>query len=231
VRNEIIRFVESQEAATVARFFNALGLELTVLTRISIQDKDGMQRVNSFNEMQHACFGQINAHLHDVADLFPAHASIAILYHYANEAKAVDDLEQAFSRALKLAMHGQAPPPSEVERRILLLAGDTQRATIHRVLSGSGIVFEADNGADALDKAEWVEPHLTIVDTATPGVDARDFINKFRRTPLGKNSKLLLLAGSKKFSAGINADAILKTPTDDEQIRDSALPLLELAKH
>jgi len=229
VRNEVIRFVETRDAATVARFFNALGLELTVLTRIAAHDKSAKAgRLACFNEMQHACFGQVNAHLHDVSDLFPAHASVSILYHYAEEAKAVSELEQAFSRARKLAMMGQAPAPREVERRAMLLAGDPLlRATLLRVLGDEVLMVEADNGADALDKSEWVEPHLTIAEVEAEDLDVGDFLKKFRKTTQGRESRVLLLTAAGGTPKGVKADAVMRHPVSEDELLQTVLKLID----
>jgi two-component system chemotaxis response regulator CheY len=195
MRKEIIRFLESRPAKTGALFFTALGLELSVLARI--MDKDGKAdraALSALHEMQHCCFGQINAHLHGVDDLFAADTSIAILYHFAAEAGVLDEMTPLIMRARKLALQ-ENPPPSADERRVLLVDDQPAlRFEISRLLSTPGVVvFEAENGAEGLNKAEWVEPHLTIVDWEMPVMNGPRFIETFKQTEQGQRSKVLLL--------------------------------------
>jgi hypothetical protein len=224
VRKELLRFVETRDAATVARFFNALGLDLTVLSRIAAHEPSDdaagrLKRLACFNEMQHACFGQVSAYLQDVADLFPAHASVSILYHFANEAGVVGQLEQAFSRARNLAMQGQQPTPSEREQRVLLVSGDPQvRAVTFRILGPACMLVEAEDAADALDKAEWVEPHLVIVDEQAAPVS---LVENLRKAKTG--TAFILLSDTRDDT---NCEAHLPRHPTDKDLSQTAKRLL-----
>jgi CheY-like chemotaxis protein len=228
VRNELLRFVESLDAATVARFFNALGLNLTVLSRVTAHEPgkpdaaQRLKRLSAFNEMQHACFGQVNAFLHDVADLFPAHASVSILYHFAHEARIVPQLEQAFSHARKLAMQGQAPTPSEREHRVLLVSSDPQvRAAAFRILGSTCMLVEAEDPADALDKAEWVEPQLIIMDAQVAPNATAAVVTSLRAARQGTS---FILLSDDDETAG--CDAVLKRNPTDNDLRQATGALL-----
>ncbi|MBZ0137158.1 MAG: response regulator [Planctomycetes bacterium] len=233
MRNEIIRFLESRPAQIGALFFTALGLELSVLARIL----DGEGRCDqaglaAINEMQHCCFGQINAYLHGVDDLFAADASVAILYHYANEAGILDEFGPAIIRARKLALQNN-PLPSENELRVLLVDDEPAlRIEISRLLGGDGIVvFEAENGAEGLNKAVWVEPHLTIVDWEMPVMNGPKFVETLKKSEQGQRSKVLLMTEKgKRQPVGKTVkslvDAVVKRPFNDAEFRGTVAALL-----
>jgi two-component system, chemotaxis family, chemotaxis protein CheY len=233
MRNEIIRFLESRPARTGALFFTALGLELSVLARILYgEGRCGQDALAAIHEMQHCCFGQINAYLHGVDDLFAADASVAILYHYAGEAGIMDELGPAIIRARRLALQDN-PPPSENEVRVLLVDDEpTLRIEINRLLTGDGIVvFEAENGAEGLNKAVWVEPHLTIVDWEMPVMNGPKFIETLKKTEQGKRSKVLLMteAGKKQpvsKPVKLLVDKMAKRPFKDAEFRKLVQSLL-----
>lgn len=233
MRNEIIRFLESRPAQIGALFFTALGLELSVLARILDKEKRCDQAaLAAIHEMQHCCFGQINAYLHGVDDLFAADASVAILYHFASEAGIMDELGPAIIRARRLALLDN-PPPSENEVRVLLVDDEpTLRIEINRLLTGDGIVvFEAENGAEGLNKAVWVEPHLTIVDWEMPVMNGPKFIETLKKSDQGKRSKVLLLTQKgKKQPVGkpvkTLVDEVVKRPFDNTEFRKVVQSLL-----
>lgn len=237
MRNEIIRFLESRPAETGALFFTALGLELSVVARILDQeDKADRACLAAIQEMQHCCFGQINAYLHHVDDLFAADASVAILYHYANEAGIMDELGPAIIRARRLAMQDNAVP-SEDETRVLLVDDEPAlRMEINRILTSDGlVVFEAETGAEGLNKAAWVEPHLTIVDWEMPVMNGPKFIETLRNSDQGMNTRVLLLVekGRKQpVSKSVKAltDGIMKRPFDAVGFRKLVAELLALPK-
>lgn len=223
MRKEVTRFLEANDGQTAARFFTALGLELSVLARVAVRDGVvGPSAFAAYNEMQHCCLGQVNAIIHGIADLFPADASMAILYHYAGKACGTADLEGAFLRAMKLALSGMDPRPSKDERRVLLVDDDPElRTRIHRVLSAEGlVVFEAENGPEALEKATWVEPHLTIVDWRMPVINGPEFIKTFKKSPEGRKSKIILMIerGLTQVVNGLgkSINTKLKRPFTDE---------------
>jgi len=206
MRKEVTRFLEANDARTGSRFFVALGVELSVLARVALRDGSaGPSAMAAFNEMQHCCFGQVNAIVHGIDDLFPADASMGILYHYAGRACGLREFEAAMLRALKQARHGKDQLPSRDEKRVLLLGRDPEVCSIiRRLLSQEGIVvFEAETGAEALDKAVWVEPHLTIVDWGAPGLNAPEFIRQFKRSREGKQSRVVLMQ-AKGAKPGLN---------------------------
>ncbi|MCA8913613.1 MAG: response regulator [Planctomycetes bacterium] len=233
MRNEIIRFLESRPAKTGALFFTALGLELSVLARI--QDNEGKADracLAAIHEMQHCCFGQINAYLHGVDDLFAADASVAILYHYAFEAGIQDELGPAIIRARRLALQDN-PLPSEDETRVLLVDDEPAlRFEINRILTAAGmVVFEAETGAEGLNKAAWVEPHLTIVDWEMPVMNGPKFIETLRNTDTGMNTKVLLLVERGKRQPIGKAvkpliDQIVKRPFSEDAFRNAVTDLL-----
>lgn len=196
MRKEVTRFLEAHDGQTRARFFIGVGLELSVLARVGLRDGDvGPSAMEAYNEMQHCCMGQVNAIAHNIDDLFPADAGMAILYHYAAKACGTRGLEGALSRALKLAMHGKDPRPSKDEKRVLLVCAENElRAMIQRLLSAEGlVVFEAATGPEALEKAVWVEPHLTIVDCRANVLDGPEFLRALRKGSEGRNSRAILL--------------------------------------
>lgn len=222
MRKEVTRFLEANDARTGSRFFVALGLELSVLARVALkQGSAGPSSWSAFNEMQHCCFGQVNAIVHGIDDLFPADATMGILYHYAGQACGQAELEAAILRAMKQALHGKDPLPSKGEKRVLLVDDDPElRSVIHRLLSKEGlVVFEAETGAEALDKAVWVEPHLTIVDWRMPVIDGPEFIRQFKRSREGKNSRVLLMqekaAGKLNGATGKMVNATIPRPFKD----------------
>ena len=233
MRNEIIRFLESQPTQTGAYFFTALGLELSVLARILDKEQRCDQAaLAAIHEMQHCCFGQINAYLHGVDDLFAADASVAILYHYAEQAGIIDELAPAIIRARKLALQDNALP-SENEVRILLVDDEPAlRIEINRLLTTEGVVvFEAENGAEGLNKAAWVEPHLTIVDWEMPTMNGPKFIETLKKSDQGKRSKVLLMTEKgKKQPVSKTAkqliDEIVKRPFANDDLRRRVLALM-----
>lgn len=237
MRNEIIRFLESRPAQTGAKFFTALGLELSVLARILDQEGRAHHRaLAAIHEMEHCCFGQINAYLHGVDDLFAADASVAILYHYASEAGIEDQLSPAILRARKLALQDN-PPPSENELRVLLVDDEpTLRIEINRLLTGEGmVVFEAENGAEGLNKAVWVEPHLTVVDWQMPGVNGPGFIDAFRQTDQGKRSRVLLMVEKGRRQPVAKAikpliDRVVKRPFETAEFMEAVKELLAASR-
>ena len=233
MRNEIIRFLESRPAQTGALFFTALGLELSVLARILDSEGRCDQRaLAAIHEMHHCCFGQINAYLHGVDDLFAADASVAILYHYAAEAGIMDELGPAIIRARRLALQNN-PSPSEDEIRVLLVDDEpTLRFEINRLLTGDGIVvFEAESGAEGLNKAVWVEPHLTIVDWEMPVMNGPKFIETLKKSEQGERSKILLMTQTgRKQPVGKSVkpfvDEVVNRPFDDTEFRKLVQSLL-----
>ena len=237
MRNEIIRFLESRPAETGALFFTALGLELSVVARILNQeDKADRACLAGIQEMQHCCFGQINAYLHHVDDLFAAEASVAILYHYANEAGIMDELEPAIIRARRLTMLDNIVP-SENEIRVLLVDDEpVLRMELNRILTGEGlVVFEAETGAEGLNKAAWVEPHLTIVGWEMPVMKGPKFIETLRKSAQGRNSRVLLLVdGGRKqtVSKSVKAltDRVMQRPFEADSFRKHVMEILDLHK-
>lgn len=220
MRKEVTRFLEANDRQTGARFFVALGLELSVLARVDLRDGHaGPSAMTAYNEMQHCCLGQLNAIAHGIDDLFPADASMAILYHYARTACGVKELEGAMLRAVKQAMHGMDARPSQNEQRVLLVDDDPElRTMIHRLLSAEGlVVFEAESGPEAMEKATWVEPHVTIVDWRMPVIDGPAFIKTFKRSREGKRSRVMLMVekGTSTGQAGKMADATIRRPFRD----------------
>lgn len=198
MRKEATRFLEARDPQTAARFYAALGIELSVLARVSVRDgKASVEKLNAINEMHHCVLGQVSAVLHGYGDFFPSDAAMSILYHYAGIAGVAPEMEQAMARAMKLALQplNETLAPKADERRVLVVDDSpTLRSRIHRLLTGRGlVVFEAENGPEALDKAAWVEPHLTIVDWRMPVLDGPDFIEKFKRSDQGRRSRVLLL--------------------------------------
>lgn len=236
MRNEIIRFLESRPAQIGGLFFTALGLELSVLARILDKEKRCDQAaLAAIHEMQHCCFGQINAYLHGVDDLFAADASVAILYHFADEAGIMDELAPAIIRARRLALQDN-PPPSENEVRILLVDDEpTLRIEINRLLTTEGVVvFEAENGAEGLNKAAWVEPHLTIVDWEMPVMNGPEFIQTLKKSEQGKRSKVLLMTEKGKKQPVSKAvkplvDQIVIRPFADAEFRNQVQLLLPVS--
>ena len=237
MRNEIIRFLESRPPETGGLFFTALGLELSVLARILDKDsKADRSSLAAINEMHHCCFGQINAYLHGVDDLFAADASVAILYHYATEAGILDKFGPAVIRARKLALQDN-PLPSDSELRVLLVDDEPKlRMKINRLLTAEGlVVFEAENGAEGLNKAAWVEPHLTIVDWEMPVMNGPKFIETLRNSDHGARSKVMLLVQKARKqtvpkSAKSLIDRIVQRPFKVEAFRDAVSELLEEAR-
>lgn len=223
MRNEIIRFLESRPAGIGALFFTALGLELSVLARILDKEKRAHQAaLAAIHEMQHCCFGQINAYLHGVDDLFAADASVAVLYHYAAEAGILDELGPAIIRARRLALQDN-PPPSENEVRVLLVDDEPAlRIEINRLLTAGGfVVFEAENGAEGLNKAVWVEPHLTIVDWEMPVMNGPKFVETLKKSEQGRRTRVLLMTQKgRKQPVGKDikplVDQFVKRPFDSD---------------
>lgn len=238
MRNEIIRFLESRPAQTGAKFFTALGLELSVLARILDQEGRAHHRaLAAIHEMEHCCFGQINAYLHGVDDLFAADASVAILYHYASEAGIEGELAPAIIRARKLALQDN-PLPSENETRVLLVDDEpTLRIEISRLLTGEGmVVFEAENGAEGLNKAVWVEPHLAVVDWQMPGINGPGFIQAFRETEQGKRARVLLMTEQGRRQPVSKAikplvDRVIKRPFDTAEFVTAVKELLAVSRN
>jgi CheY-like chemotaxis protein len=232
MRKEVTRFLEANDARTGSRFFVALGLEISVLARVALRAGSiGPSSWSAFNEMQHCCFGQVNAIVHGIDDLFPADASMGILYHYAGQACGQVEFEAAILRAMKQALHGKDPRPSKDEKRVLVLGDDPElRSVIHRLLSQEGlVVFEAETGPEALDKAAWVEPHLMIVDWRPPGINGPEFIKQFKHCREGKKSSVVLLhdrSARLNGTGGKLVDARIVRPFKDAAFVKSVLKQL-----
>jgi CheY-like chemotaxis protein len=217
LRNEIIRFLASRDSQDGAKFFTALGLEITLLARIAFKEGSaGPSMLASLHEMQHCCLGQLNAYLHGVDDLFPADATVEILYHYARQAGVEADFSEAINRARKIAL--PSPAPTANERRVLLLATESEtRSRLSRLLTRQKlVVFEAETPAEALDKAEWVEPHLAVA--ALPADAVAGFVETFRASGPGGRAKVLLLG--KAGAPGV--DKLLSPAVNDSAFEKAA---------
>lgn len=220
MRNEIIRFLASRDSQDGAKFFTALGLEITLLARIAFKEGSaGPSMLASLHEMQHCCLGQLNAYLHGVDDLFPADATVEILYHYARQAGVEADFSEAINRARRIALPN--PAPTANERRVLLLAPEPEiRSRLSRLLSRQKlVVFEAETPAEALDKTEWVEPHLAVAALADDAVAS--FVETFRASGYGARAKVMLL-GTGKFHG---VDQVLAPTATDAAFEKAAKTL------
>ncbi|MCC6464518.1 MAG: response regulator [Planctomycetes bacterium] len=236
MRKEATRFLEARDPQTAARFYAALGIELSVLARVAVRDnRADVAKLNAVNEMHHCVLGQVSAVLHGYGDFFPSDAAMSILYHYAGMAGVAAEMEQAMARAMKLALQplNETLPPKADERRVLVVDDSpTLRSRIHRLLTGQGlVVFEAETGAEALDKAAWVEPHLTIVDWRMPVLDGPDFIAKFKRSDQGQRSRVLLLVQGRRAPSLAPAvkplvNATVARPFKNAELVSQALRLL-----
>jgi len=104
MREELTGFLQAATPKTRAAFFAALGMELSVLARITYSKRRGDKTaLMAMQEMQHTCFGQINAFLQGNDDLMPPDTAVAILYQYVGEAAITDEFEAAIPPARKLA--------------------------------------------------------------------------------------------------------------------------------
>lgn len=233
MRNEIIRFLESRPALVGALFFTALGLEITVLARVRVsEDNASADSLAAMHEMEHTCLGQVNAYLHGVDDLFTADASVAIIYHYADQAGIRDEFEAALKRARKQALQDEQPTPED-ERRVLLVDDEPAlRSNVRKALKKNGlVVFEAENGAEGLSKAEWVEPHVTVVDWQMPVINGPQFIEKLKESAHGKASRVVLLVQPEAEqpipeSAREHIDKIIERPIKGKQLLKAVQELL-----
>jgi hypothetical protein len=104
MREELLKFLEAGTPKLRAAFFSTLGMELSVLARILYSQRRGSKTsLLALQEMQHCCFGQINAYVYELDDLLTPDMAVAILCQYADEAEIRKDVEAAVGRARRLA--------------------------------------------------------------------------------------------------------------------------------
>ena len=116
----------------------------------------------------------------------------------------------------------------------MLLVDDepTLRFEINRLLTSDGtVVFEAESGAEGLNKAVWVEPHLTIVDWEMPVMNGPKFIETLKKSEQGKRSKILLMTEKgKKQPVGKSVkplvNEVVSRPFNDSEFRTLVKSLL-----
>lgn len=100
MRDDLLKFLEAGTPKLRAAFFSALGIELSVLARITYSQRRGDKTaLMALNEMQHCCFGQINGYMQGNDDLMPPDTAVAILYQYVGEAGITVEFEGAIKRA------------------------------------------------------------------------------------------------------------------------------------
>lgn len=101
---EIRDYLERQDAAGRARFLAILGLDLSVLARISAMSGNAtVSQLKAFNEMQHCIYGHLAPILHGDHDAFFTETFLELLCHYAGETGCREQVEQSLARARSLA--------------------------------------------------------------------------------------------------------------------------------
>jgi len=83
--------------------------------------------------------------------------------------------------------------------KTILLADDS--ITMQKVIrltfaSGGYEITTADNGDEAIRKAEETRPHLVLVDAALPGRNGYEVCEAIKTNPLLKNTPVIILAGT-----------------------------------
>jgi DNA-binding NarL/FixJ family response regulator len=112
-------------------------------------------------------------------------------------------------------------------RRVLLCDDSPQIRELVRIvleLEGNEVVSEADNGRDAVDEAERLQPDVVVLDLSMPVMDGLEALPEVRRVAPG--ARIVVLSGfdnerlvSQAFALG--ADYYVPKGGDPDEIVDA----------
>ncbi|HZT09017.1 MAG TPA: response regulator [Chloroflexota bacterium] len=117
------------------------------------------------------------------------------------------------------------------QRRILVVEDDPTTSDILRILledSGCSIVT-AENGEEALRRAQEGDVDLITLDLGLPGIDGRELLRRFRDEPNTARVPVIVITGM-WFDTDRSGDvaAVLEKPFDAEELEKAVRQVLEL---
>jgi len=122
--------------------------------------------------------------------------------------------------------------------KTILLADDS--ITMQKVIrltfaSGGYEITTADNGDEAIRKAEETRPHLVLVDAALPGRSGYEVCEAIKKDPATSSIPVMLLAGTfepldKDEAERVKADDHIVKPFESQELIDKVNKLLSAGR-
>jgi len=115
-------------------------------------------------------------------------------------------------------------------KTVLICEDDSNRRTVVRLALGEGYrVFEAPDGASALELTRKVRPDLIVLDLMLPGRSGFEILTDLREGDNAETPVIVISAWSHSDEAAYEAGAnrFVAKPFDPDELRDAAVELLE----